>query len=88
VTAALAKLGNTSDNNVSRIKWGRPGRSGDQPRLIALITFFIVVVIYISFRFEPKMRSRRHRDAPRPGRDRRHLLVGRLLGVPDTVTPS
>ena len=56
VTAALAKLGNTSDNNVSQDQVGPTwGGQVTNRALIALITFFIVVVIYISFRFEPKM---------------------------------
>jgi preprotein translocase subunit SecF len=56
VTAALAKLGNTSDNNVSQDQVGPTwGGQVTNRALIALITFFVVVVIYISFRFEPKM---------------------------------
>ena len=56
VTAALAKLGHTSENNVSQDQVGPTwGGQVTNRALIALITFFVVVVIYISFRFEPKM---------------------------------
>jgi preprotein translocase subunit SecF len=56
VTAALAKLAHTSDNNVSQDQVGPTwGGQVTNRALIALITFFVVVVIYISFRFEPKM---------------------------------
>ncbi|HXQ19225.1 MAG TPA: protein translocase subunit SecF [Acidimicrobiales bacterium] len=56
VTAALARLGRTSVNNVSQDQVGPTwGGQVTNRALLALITFFIVVVIYISFRFEPKM---------------------------------
>jgi preprotein translocase subunit SecF len=56
VTNALAKLGHTSAENVSQDQVGPTwGGQVTNRALIALIVFFIVVVIYISFRFEPKM---------------------------------
>jgi preprotein translocase subunit SecF len=56
VQSSLAKLGNVSDNQVSVTSVGPTwGGQVTQRALLALIVFFIVVAIYISFRFEPKM---------------------------------
>ena len=56
VIAALAELGHTSQNQVSVSNVG-PTWGGEvtSRALWALALFFIAVVIYISFRFEPKM---------------------------------
>ena len=56
VTATMAKLGQTTTEQVSTSTVGPTwGGSVTSRALWALIIFFIVVVIYISFRFEPKM---------------------------------
>ncbi len=56
VTNALAKLGHTDANGVSQSVVGPTwGGQVTQHALIGLIVFLIVVAIYISFRFEPKM---------------------------------
>jgi len=56
---------------------GRPGVvRWTQRALIALVVFFIVVAIYISFRFEPKDGPGRvHRHGPRPVGDHRGLFA-------------
>ena len=56
VVASLATLAHTNQNNVSQSTVG-PTWGGDvtSRALWALAIFFITVVIYISFRFEPKM---------------------------------
>jgi len=56
VQASLAELGHTSTDNVSVTTVGPTwGGQVTQRALAALIVFFIVVAVYISFRFEPKM---------------------------------
>jgi preprotein translocase subunit SecF len=56
VIAALAKLGHTSPNQVSGSTVGATWGGEVTSRAIwALGLFFLAVVIYISFRFEPKM---------------------------------
>lgn len=56
VIAAMAILGKTTPSNVSSSAVGASWGSEVTSRAIwALIIFFIAVVIYISFRFEPKM---------------------------------
>jgi len=56
VTAALAKMANVPESEVSRTFVGPSWGSEITKRAVAaLIVFFIVVAIYISFRFEPKM---------------------------------
>ena len=56
VVATLASLAHTNENNVSQSTVG-PTWGGDvtSRAIWALAIFFIAVVIYISFRFEPKM---------------------------------
>ena len=56
VVATLASLAHTNQNNVSQSTVG-PTWGGDvtSRAIWALAIFFIAVVIYISFRFEPKM---------------------------------
>ena len=56
VTAAMAKLGSTDAAAVSVSNVGPTwGGQVTQRALTALIAFFVLVAIYISFRFEPKM---------------------------------
>jgi len=56
VQASLAHLGHVHENEVSVTHVGPTwGGQVTQRALIALVVFFIVVAIYISFRFEPKM---------------------------------
>jgi len=56
VTAAMASIGHTQINEVSTSNVGPTwGGSVTSRALWALGLFFIAVVIYISFRFEPKM---------------------------------
>ena len=56
VQSALAKLAHVPDNQVSVTSVGPTwGGQVTQRALLALVVFFIVVAIYISFRFEPKM---------------------------------
>jgi preprotein translocase subunit SecF len=56
VTKAMAALGHTDQNNVSEEQVGPTwGGQVTNRALIALIVFFVVVVVYISLRFEPKM---------------------------------
>jgi preprotein translocase subunit SecF len=56
VIAALAKLGNTVPNNVSSSTVGPTwGGQVTERALLALLAFFLAVILYISFRFEPKM---------------------------------
>ena len=56
VVASLAALAHTNQNNVSQSTVG-PTWGGDVTNraVWALAIFFVLVVIYISFRFEPKM---------------------------------
>ncbi|HEX3946252.1 MAG TPA: protein translocase subunit SecF, partial [Acidimicrobiales bacterium] len=56
VTEALAKLAKVSPDTVSQETVGPTwGSQVTQRALIALIVFLVVVAVYISFRFEPKM---------------------------------
>jgi preprotein translocase subunit SecF len=56
VIATLAQLGHTTPQQVSTSHVGPTwGGNITNRALIALIVFFVAVVIYISFRFEPKM---------------------------------
>jgi preprotein translocase subunit SecF len=56
VIAAMAALGHTSPNQVSTSSVGASWGSEVTSRALwALALFFVAVVIYISFRFEPKM---------------------------------
>ena len=56
VQGALAKLAHVPDDEVSVTSVGPTwGGQVTQRALLALVVFFIVVAIYISFRFEPKM---------------------------------
>jgi preprotein translocase subunit SecF len=57
VTAALERLIHSSNPNSVSVDHVGPTWGGQvtQRALIALIVFFVVVAVYISFRFEPKM---------------------------------
>jgi preprotein translocase subunit SecF len=56
VTDALAKLAKVTANTVSQETVGPTwGSQVTQRAIIALIVFLVVVAVYISFRFEPKM---------------------------------
>ena len=56
ITLAMAKIGHTTPNEVSTTNVGPTwGGSVTSRALWALGLFFIAVVLYISFRFEPKM---------------------------------
>ncbi len=56
VTAALARIGHVSSNRVSLTDVGPTwGSQISEKAIIAVFVFFLVVVVYISFRFEWKM---------------------------------